>query len=103
MAADTTGQRSTEAGATTSGEDFVITRTFDAPRDLVFKAFSEAERLAQWWGPKGCTIRVSRLGFRPGGTFHYRMQMPDGFEMWGRFTYREIDAPERIVFVNAFS
>jgi uncharacterized protein YndB with AHSA1/START domain len=84
-------------------KDFVITRTFDAPRDLVFQAFAEAERLAQWWGPKGCTIEVSRLEFRPGGIFHYRMGMPDGNEMWGRFIYREIVAPERIVWVNSFS
>lgn len=87
----------------TQGQELIITRTFDAPRELVFKAFAEAERLAQWWGPKGCTIQVSKLDFRPGGVFHYRMSMPDGFEMWGRFTYREIVPPAKIVWVNAFS
>jgi len=91
-------------GATDSiDREFVITRVFDAPRELVFKAFSEAERLAQWWGPKGCTIRVSKLEFRPGGIFHYSMQFPNGAEWWGRFVYREIVAPERIVWVNSFS
>jgi uncharacterized protein YndB with AHSA1/START domain len=80
-----------------------MTRTFDAPRELVFKAFAEAERLARWWGPKGCSIQVSSLDFSPGGVFHYRMSFPDGFEMWGRFTYREIVEPERIVWVNGFS
>jgi uncharacterized protein YndB with AHSA1/START domain len=85
------------------GRQLVITRTFDAPRTLVFKAFAEAERLARWWGPKGCTIHVSRLDFRPGGEFHYRMAFPGGHEMWGRFIYREIVAPERIVWVNTFS
>ncbi len=81
----------------------VITRVFDAPRQLVFKAWSQAERLAQWWGPKGCSIEVSRLDFRPGGEFHYRMGTPDGGEMWGKFIYREIAEPEKIVFVSSFS
>ena len=87
----------------TQGQELVITRTFDAPRELVFKAFAEAERLARWWGPKGCTIQVSALDFRPGGVFHYRMALPDGHDMWGRFAYREIVPPERIVWINSFS
>ena len=82
---------------------FTMTRTFDAPRALVFKAFAEAERLAQWWGPAGFEIHVSRLEFRPGGVFHYRMAGANGNEMWGRFVYREIVEPERIVWVNSFS
>jgi uncharacterized protein YndB with AHSA1/START domain len=84
------------------GEPFVISRVFDASRERVFQAFAEAERLAQWWGPVGCSIEVKKLEFRPGGTFHYCMKSPMG-EMWGRFTYREILAPERIVFINSFS
>jgi uncharacterized protein YndB with AHSA1/START domain len=84
-------------------KEFVISRTFDAPRALVFQAFAEAERLAQWWGPKGFTIHVSKFEFRPGGVFHYRMAGPDGFDMWGQFFFREIVAPERIVWVNTFS
>lgn len=82
--------------------DFIITRVFDAPRELVFKAWTEPERLAQWWGPKGCTIGVQKMDLRPGGVFHYFMRRPQG-EMWGKFVYREIVAPERIVFVNSFS
>lgn len=82
---------------------FTMTRTFDAPRALVFKAFSEAERLAQWWGPTGFEIQVSRLEFRPGGIFHYKMASPNGHDMWGRFTFREIVEPERIVWINSFS
>ncbi len=83
-----------------TNKEFVITRTFDAPRDLVFKAWTEAERLAQWWGPKGCNITVSKLELRPGGTFLYSMKMSNGPAMWGKFVYREIVAPERLVFVN---
>ncbi len=82
---------------------FVITRVFDAPRDLVWKAWAEPERLQQWWGPKGCKIRIAALEFRPGGLFHYVMEYSTGATMWGRFFYREISKPERIVWLNSFS
>jgi len=85
------------------GQALVITREFDAPRTLVFRAFAEAERLARWWGPQGFEIQVKKLDFRPGGVFHYRMAHPSGHEMWGQFYFREIVAPERIVWVNTFS
>ncbi|MBI4275605.1 MAG: SRPBCC domain-containing protein, partial [Rhizobiales bacterium] len=81
--------------------DFVISRVFDAPRKLVWKAWTEAERLAQWWGPKGCTIRVVKLDVRPGGIFHYAMQFKPGHDMWGRFIYREIAAPERLIYISS--
>jgi uncharacterized protein YndB with AHSA1/START domain len=87
-----------------SGErELVITHVFDAPRELVWKAFTESNRLAHWWGPKGFTMLVRRLDFRPGGIFHYSMRSPDGQILWGRFVYRDILAPERMVFVNSFS
>jgi uncharacterized protein YndB with AHSA1/START domain len=82
---------------------FAITRVFDAPRELVFKALTESDRLAQWWGPKGFTWVSATLDLRPGGVFHYCMRAPNGQEMWGKFVYREIVAPERIVFVNSFA
>jgi uncharacterized protein YndB with AHSA1/START domain len=82
---------------------FVMSRTFDAPRDLMWKAFTEPERMKQWWGPKGFSVIASKMDLRPGGTYHYGMRAPDGNAMWGKFVYREIVAPERLVFVNAFS
>src|SRR5262245_11986036 len=82
---------------------FVITRVFDAPRELVFKAWTEAERLAQWWGPKDFTMLSCDLELRPGGALHYRMRAPNGAEMWGRWVFREIVKPERLVFVVSFS
>ena len=82
---------------------FVISRVFDAPRDLVWKAHSELEGLKQWWGPKGFTWVTGTLDFRPGGMFHYGLHSPNGQEMWGRFVYREIVKPERIVSVTSFS
>jgi len=87
----------------TAGQDFVIARTFDAPRELVWKAWTERERLMQWFGPKGFTMAAAKMDFRPGGMFHYCLRSPDGKEMWGKFVYREIVAPEKIVLVNSFS
>jgi uncharacterized protein YndB with AHSA1/START domain len=83
--------------------EFVISREFEEPRDLVWKAWTEAERLAQWWGPKGFELKVCHLDFRPEGRFHYCMQGPNDYTMWGLFVYHEIAAPERMVFVNSFS
>jgi uncharacterized protein YndB with AHSA1/START domain len=84
-------------------EEFVITRVFDAPRDLVWKAFTEPQRLKEWWGPKGVTIVESKMDLRPGGSYHYAMRTPDGNTMWGKFVYREITPPSRMVFVSSFS
>ena len=67
--------------------DFIITREYNAPRELIFKAWSEADRLVQWWGPKGFQLGVAALDFRPGGIFHYSMQAANGETMWGRFVY----------------
>jgi len=82
---------------------FVIARTFDAPRGLVWKAWTERERLKQWFGPQGSTMPETTMDFRPGGTCHSCLRFPDGREMWGKFIYREIVAPERLVYVQHFS
>ena len=83
--------------------DFVISRVLDAPRELVWKVFSEPERMKEWRGPKGFTVIASKMDFRPGGIYHYGMQAPNGAAMWGKFVYREIVPPERMVFINSFS
>jgi uncharacterized protein YndB with AHSA1/START domain len=87
----------------TATRDFTFTRTFDAPRERVWRAWTDAASLAQWWGPKGAAIRVISLDLRPGGVFHYAMAFRPGHDMYGRFVYREIDPPARLVFVNSFS
>ncbi len=86
-----------------SEKSFIVTRTCNAPRERVWRAWTERDALAQWWGPKGCGLEVVALDVRPGGFFHYSMAMPDGSKWWGRFAYREIVKPERIVFTNSFS
>ena len=82
---------------------FIISQTFNAPRDRIWKAWTEREQLLQWFGPKGFTMTTAKLDLRPGGTFHYCLRSSDGKEMWGKFVYREIAAPSRIVLVNSFS
>jgi len=88
------------AAAKSSDREIVITRVFDAPREMVWKAFTEREQMAKWWGMKGMTTRVLELDPRPGGTFLYVIRMPDGREMCGKWVYREIVAPELLVVVH---
>lgn len=91
------------------GKIFTLERIFDAPRELVFKAFSEAEHLKRWWGPKGWSLPVCNIDFRPGGIWHYCMKCTDGsqeyygMESWGKAIYHEIIEPERITFTDVFS
>jgi uncharacterized protein YndB with AHSA1/START domain len=80
--------------------EITITRTFDAPRALVFKAWTDATMLAQWWGPKGFTNPVCEFDARVGGAIRIHMRAPDGavYPMDGEI--REIVPPERLVFTN---
>ncbi|MGG1663773.1 SRPBCC family protein [Brevibacillus sp. NRS-1366] len=80
-----------------------ITRTFHAPRDLVFKAWTDPEHLKHWWGPTGFDIHIATFDLQPGGLFHYSMQNADGHQMWGKFVFREVSGPNKLVFVNSFS
>jgi uncharacterized protein YndB with AHSA1/START domain len=86
-----------------SSKEFVITRVFDASRELVFKAWTEPERIAKWFGPKGVTVKSAKMDLRPGGSLHSCMTTPDGHEMWGKMVYREVTPPGKLVYVNSFS
>ncbi len=81
--------------------ELVITRVFDAPRNLVFRAWTDPKHVARWWGPDGFTAPVCELDVRPGGAIRIDMRGPDGtvYPMTG--TYREIVPPERLVFISA--
>ncbi|TWI61884.1 uncharacterized protein YndB with AHSA1/START domain [Pseudoduganella lurida] len=84
----------------------VIRRVFDAPRDLVYDTMTDPAHLRHWWGPKECTVTVAQAEARPGGILHYCMRPREGgadMAVWGRFDFRELDRPERIVFVNGFA
>lgn len=81
--------------------EFVFTRTLDAPRTLVFKAWTDPRHMAQWWGPAGFTNPVCELDVRPGGAIRIDMQAPGGgptFPMRGAF--EEVVEPERLVFTS---
>jgi uncharacterized protein YndB with AHSA1/START domain len=80
-----------------SGREVVNTRIFDAPRVLVFKAFRDADHLAQWWGPQGFTNTFHRFDFRPGGLWRFAMHSPDGVTYQNESVFTDIVEPERIV------
>jgi uncharacterized protein YndB with AHSA1/START domain len=79
-----------------------ITRILNAPRHLVWKAWTDPERLMRWWGPRGFRTRVAAMDVRSGGGWRFHMLSPEGIEEWQQGVYREIVEPERLVFSYAF-
>lgn len=96
-----TGNKSANATATNETCALLITRVFDAPREVVFKAWTDPKQVAEWWGPRGFTAPVCELDARPGGAIRIHMRGPNGviYPMTG--TYQEISAPERLVFLSS--
>jgi len=89
------------AATESSKWDLVMTRVFDAPRELVFKAWTETKRVAQWWGPAGFTNPVCEVDARNGGAIRIHMRAPNGVVYPMRGVFQEIDEPERLVFVTS--
>ena len=84
--------------------DLFIERELAAPVEKVWRAWTSAEALGAWWGPKGLGLRVERFDLRPGGLFHYAMLPPGGAPpMWGRFQFRAIAPPSRLEWINSFA
>jgi uncharacterized protein YndB with AHSA1/START domain len=90
--------RPSAAAAKSAKRELVITRIFDAPPRLVFKAWTEPERLVRWWGPQGFTTPSCKLDVRPGGAWRICMRAPDGTDLWLQGAYREVVEPERLVY-----
>jgi uncharacterized protein YndB with AHSA1/START domain len=90
------------AAADTTDRELVIKRIFNAPRAMVWKAWTDPEHLKRWWGPHGFTTTSCRMDLRPGGGWRITMQSPQGREDRQRGVFREIVAPERLVFTYAF-
>ena len=88
----------TNSGRDTAGREIVITRVVNAPRKLVFEAWTDTKHLAAWWGPTGFTTTTSAFNMRPGGVLRFVMHGPDGRDYQDRITYDEIVRPERIVY-----
>ncbi|MGC4055980.1 MAG: SRPBCC family protein [Paludibaculum sp.] len=87
---------------TPTQREIVLTRVFDAPRHLVFDAFTKPELLKRWFGPRGWQLSVCEIDLRVGGTFRFVLRGPDGREMGMRGVYREITPPERSVHMESF-
>jgi uncharacterized protein YndB with AHSA1/START domain len=78
-----------------------MSRVFDAPRALVWKAWTDPEQVARWWGPDGFTVEIHTMDVRPGGTWHLTMHGPDGAQYPNKSVFKEVVKPERIVFAHA--
>ncbi|MFO1264018.1 MAG: SRPBCC domain-containing protein [Rhodoferax sp.] len=84
-------------------QPFRTHRVVRSPRATVWRAYTEQEPLMAWFGPRGFSMPVCHYDFRPGGTFHYCLRTPTGLEMWGKWEFVDIVAPERLVMVVSFS
>jgi uncharacterized protein YndB with AHSA1/START domain len=100
MTASNTGS-GTATGVT--GRELVITRMFDAPRELVWKAWTQCDLLKRWWGPKNFTAPYCKIDLRVGGKYLYCMRSPEGQDYWSTGVYREIVPVERLVCTDSFA
>jgi len=89
------------ASSDASDREIRLTRTYDAPRDLVFEAWIDPVHVAEWWGPAGFTTTILEMDPRPGGTWRFIMHGPDGVDYPNRIDYLEITRPERLVYTHA--
>ncbi len=85
---------------TTDTPDLVLTRVFDAPRDLVFRAWTEPAMLLKWWGPRGFTNTFHEIDVRPGGKWLFIMHGPDGVDYPNQIVFDEVIRPERLVYTH---
>lgn len=81
---------------------FIISRTFNAPRNRIWKAWTEADQSKQWFGPKGCKVTYNRFDIKPGGDARYSIEF-NGAKMSGKWSYKEVKAPEKLVAIVAFT
>jgi uncharacterized protein YndB with AHSA1/START domain len=88
----------TSPATDTSDREIVFTREFDAPRELVWDAWTDPQQVVQWWGPRGFTTTIHEMDVRPGGTWRHTMHGPDGTDFANKSTFLEVVKPERIVY-----
>lgn len=86
-----------------SGKSFTISKTFNAPTDVMWKAWTHDNQLKQWFGPKGISMPKCQMDLKVDGMFLYCMVTPDDTEMWGRWIFTEIKKPEKLVMITSFS
>ena len=85
-----------------SERELVISRTFAAPRAVVFEATTKPEHVRKWWGPRAMEMVDCQIDFRVGGSYRYAVRTPDGMEVAFSGVYKEIDAPARIVHTEGY-
>jgi uncharacterized protein YndB with AHSA1/START domain len=88
--------------AATNPNEAVFIRTFDAPRQMVWDAWTKEEHLMHWMGPAGAKGIYAKMDLRAGGSYHYAIEF-GGQEMWGKWAIKEIDPPKKLVVVQSFS
>lgn len=84
----------------TANREIAITRLLNAPRELVFKAWTEPQHIAQWWGPRGFTNTIHEMDVRPGGVWRFVMHGPDGTDYKNKIVFIEVVKPERLVYLH---
>jgi uncharacterized protein YndB with AHSA1/START domain len=87
--------------ATTADREIVISRVFDAPREVVWDAWTDPKQVVQWWGPRGFTTTIHEMDVRPGGAWRHTMHGPDGANYPGKSVFSEVVKPERIVLTHS--
>lgn len=88
----------------TEGRELIMERDFDAPKELVYAAHVSPDHIARWWGPAGWDTHSYEMAVEPGGIWHYGMRSSeDAQETWGKVTYQEVEANERLVYEDAFA
>ena len=83
--------------------ELTITRVFDAPRDRVWRAWTDPEQFKRWWGPQGFTSPFCRIDLRVGGAYLFCMRSPEGQDFWSTGNYREIAPLQRLVWTDSFA
>ncbi|MCC6574707.1 MAG: SRPBCC domain-containing protein [Planctomycetes bacterium] len=84
-------------------KDLVIVRIFDAPRKLVWRAWTEPAHFKKWWGPKEFSCPTAKMDVRVGGKYHWAMRAADGNEHWSAGVYREVTPMDRLVYTSSFA
>lgn len=85
----------------TSDRELVMTRLFDAPRDLMFSVWTDPKHVAQWWGPRGFTNTIHEMDVRPGGVWRLTMHGPDGTDYPNVIVFKEVKKPEKLVWSHS--
>jgi uncharacterized protein YndB with AHSA1/START domain len=100
MTSTASNAASNASTSTTADRELVFTRLFNAPRELVYQAFTQPEHVVHWWGPRGFTNTILEMDVRPGGVWRLIMHGPDGTDYPNRIEFTEVVPPERLAWAH---